>query len=97
MRYLSLSVYVLLLRPWFLGWGVTRAELSKSLPGDTLVSQANSTATRAITIHAPPQRVWPWIVQIGQERGGFYSYTWIENLLGCGIVNAESTHLEWQG
>ena len=72
------------------------AELSKSLPGDLLVLQANSTATRAITINAPPERVWAWLVQIGQGRGGFYSYTWLENLVGCEIVNAETIHPEWQ-
>ena len=69
----GVSVYALVIRPWLLRWGATAAERSKSLPGDLLVPQANSSATRAITIDAPPERVWPWIVQIGQGRGGFYS------------------------
>jgi hypothetical protein len=90
------ALYALALRPWFLGWGATAAELSRSLPGDLVVPQANSTATRAITIQAPPERVWPWIVQIGQGRGGLYSYAWLENLVGCEIVNAETIHPEWQ-
>lgn len=90
------SIYALALRPWLLRWGATPDEVSKSLAGDLLVPQANSTATRAITINAPPERVWPWIVQIGQGRGGFYSYAWLENLLGCDIVNAETIHPEWQ-
>src|ERR1017187_4231523 len=76
------ALYALALRPWFLGWGATAAEVSRSLPGDLPVPQANSTATRAITIQAPPERVWPWIVQIGQGRGGLYSYAWLENLVG---------------
>jgi hypothetical protein len=92
----SASVYVLALRPWFLRWGATPAEVSKSLPGDLLVPQANSSVTRAITINAPPEHVWPWIAQIGQGRGGFYSYAWLENLLGCEIVNAETIYPEWQ-
>ena len=92
----SAAAYALALRPWFLRWGATAAELSKSLPGDLSVTQATSTATRAITIQAPPERVWPWIVQIGQERGGLYSYAWLENLVGCEIVNAETIHPEWQ-
>ena len=92
----AILVYALALRPWLLRWGATLDEVSKSLPGDLLVPRPNSTATRAITINAPPERVWPWIVQIGQGRGGFYSYVWLENLLGCEIANAETIHPEWQ-
>ena len=88
--------YALALRPWLLCWGATRAERTKALPGDGLVPAANSSATRAITIRTPPERVWPWIVQMGQGRGGFYSYTWIENLFGCHVVNAGEVHPEWQ-
>lgn len=90
------AIYALALRPWFLRWGATAAEVTRSLPGDLLVPHANSSATRAITIQAPPERVWPWIVQIGQGRGGLYSYAWLENLVGCEIVNAETIHAEWQ-
>jgi hypothetical protein len=90
------AIYALALRAWILRWGATAAEATRSLPGDLLVPHANSSATRAITIQAPPERVWPWIVQIGQGRGGFYSYAWLENLLGCEIVNAETVHPEWQ-
>jgi hypothetical protein len=88
--------YALALRPWLLHWGATSAEGAKALPGDALVPEANSSATRALTISAPPERVWPWIAQIGQGRGGLYSYAWLENLLGCQIVNAEKIHPEWQ-
>src|ERR1035437_10048332 len=82
-------VYAFALRPWFLRWSATSAELSKPLPGDDGVGQPMSGCTRAITIDAPPEKVWPWIAQIGQGRGGFYSYTWLENLVGCKIVNAD--------
>ena len=88
--------YALVARPWFLRWGATAAELVKPLPGDNLVPNARASATRAITIQAPPQRVWPWIAQIGQEKGGFYSYAWLENLFGCRITNADRIHPEWQ-
>ena len=88
-------VYLLIVRPWFLKWGATTAERTRALPGDDVVA-ANSSATRAITIYAPPDHVWPWIAQIGQGRGGFYSYTWLENLVGCRIVNARYVHPEWQ-
>lgn len=76
-------------RPWFLRWGATDAEMRKALPGDELSPEPATLATRAVTIHAPVEQVWPWIVQIGQDRGGFYSYTWLENLVGARIHNAD--------
>jgi hypothetical protein len=91
-----LLVYAVAVRPWFLTWGATAEEARKTLAGDSVIPGAPSAATRAITIHAPPERVWPWIAQIGQGRGGFYSYTWLENLFGCRMVNAERIHPEWQ-
>lgn len=53
-------------------------------------------SSHSVRIVAPPERVWPWVAQIGQERGGFYSYTWLENLIGCDIANADRVHEEWQ-
>ncbi len=69
-----------------LNWGATQAE----------IADGNWQSVRAVTIQATPDRVWPWLAQIGQTRGGFYSYTWIENLLGCEMVNAAHIHPEWQ-
>lgn len=89
-------VCALAFRRWCLAWGATPAEVAKSLPGDAFLPEVPSSATRAITVGAPPERVWPWIAQIGQGKGGFYSYAWLENLFGCQIVNAEQIHLEWQ-
>jgi len=89
-------VYALAIRPWCLRWGASRRECAKSLSGDNLVPDANSSATRAISIAAPPECVWPWVAQIGQARGGFYSYAWLENLFGCEIRNADQIHAEWQ-
>jgi len=76
-------------RPWFLRWGATDEENGKAWPGDELSPNPRSEATRAITIHAPAAAVWPWLVQIGQDRGGFYSYSWLENLVGAKIRNAD--------
>ena len=91
-------VYVAILgaiRPWHRSWGATASELSMRLPGDELAPRV--VATHALTIDAPASAVWPWLVQIGQDRGGFYSYTWIENgLLGAGIRNTDRIHPEWQ-
>ncbi|MEM9382399.1 MAG: hypothetical protein AAGB93_20770 [Planctomycetota bacterium] len=76
-------------RSWLVRWGATDAERRAALPGDGLFPAAPSTVTHAITIDAPPGAVWPWLVQIGQGRGGFYSYAALENLLGARMRNAE--------
>jgi hypothetical protein len=71
--------YVLVVRPWTKRWGATDAEVAMELPGDALVARADYLATRAITIHASPSDVWPWLVQIGSGRGGWYSYDRLDN------------------
>jgi hypothetical protein len=79
-----------------LHWGATVHEAEEELPGDDHVGAGALTATRAITIDAPPDRVWPWIAQLGQGRGGFYSYDWLENLVGCDIHSADTIVEPWQ-
>jgi hypothetical protein len=79
-----------------MNWGATADEQRMTLPGDELLPDPSARFTRAITIHAPQSRVWPWIVQIGQDRAGFYSNTWLENLTGADIHNADAIHPEWQ-
>jgi hypothetical protein len=83
------------LHPWYMRWGATDSEISRTWPGDELVPQAKM-CTRAITINAPVEQVWPWIVQIGQDRGGFYSYAWFENLLLADMHNADRIIPEFQ-
>jgi hypothetical protein len=68
-------------------WGATDAELARSYPGDELLPHPQWSATHAISISAPPRRIWPWMAQIGQGRGGLYSYQKLENLIGCRIEN----------
>jgi hypothetical protein len=72
--------YVYLVRPRLLRWGASKEEAEAVLPGDELIPQARLVATHAVTIKAPPEKVWPWLVQIGHERGGMYSYDWLEHL-----------------
>lgn len=91
-----LAVYVLFWRPEMASWGATLDELRKTFPGDELAPESNQNSTRALTIHAPPEAVWLWVAQIGQERGGFYSYQWLENLMGCKITNADNIVPEWE-
>jgi hypothetical protein len=84
------------LRPWYMGWGATASELQRIYPGDQLAPDVLSVATRAITIKAPAVEVWPWIVQTGEDRAGFYSYTWLENLFLADMHNAERINPQWQ-
>jgi hypothetical protein len=93
---IAAAVYHPLLLPWMMTWGATTEEARMALPGDDLVPQATFQSTRAITIAAPPERIWPWLVQIGQDRGGFYSYDWMENLIGADIHNADRIVPDWQ-
>jgi hypothetical protein len=73
-----LVAYRLWIQPWQHRWGATDEEVRRRMPGDNLMPDAAST-TRAITIAASPQQVWPWLVQIGYGRAGWYSYDWIDN------------------
>ena len=77
-------------------WGATDAEVRAALPGDELVPRPDMTATRGVTIRAAADGVWPWIAQLGQGRGGFYSYDFLENLLGCDIHSADRIVPEYQ-
>ena len=84
--------------PRMLGtWGATDAEKVMPLPGDHLVPDADEVQTMAVTVSARPEEVWPWLVQMGVDRAGLYSYTWVENgLLHLGVTNADRIHPEWQ-
>jgi hypothetical protein len=73
------------IRSWYNHWGVSGEEARRSLPGDELVPSPQMGYTRSVVIHAPAERVWQWLVQIGQGRGGMYSYDGLENLAGCDI------------
>jgi hypothetical protein len=90
------AAYIVVARPRQLRWGATDKELETPLPGDDLMASADLTATRAITIHAAADDVWPWIAQLGQGRGGFYSYDVLENLAGCDIHSSDRVRSEWQ-
>lgn len=92
----ALGAYYWAVRPWHLRWGATDEEVNERLPGDELVPRASVAATHAITIDAPVADVWPWLVQIGQDKGGFYSYAWLENLVGCQLHNADQIVPEFQ-
>lgn len=89
-------IYWSLVRPVHINWGATPAELNMAMPGRELISLNRIVSTRAINIQAAKDKVWPWIAQTGQNRGGFNSYYWLENLFGAKMVNADRAHPEWQ-
>lgn len=72
-------LYALWIRPRLLTWGATRDETTRPYPGDELVSNPDGGATMATTLPAPPEKVWPWLVQMGGDRGGWYSWDWLDN------------------
>jgi hypothetical protein len=74
------AAYVRAYRPWQLAWGATAEEIGRRLPGDEVVSKPTFNATRAITIQATPEQIWPWLLQVGVTRAGWYSYDLLDNL-----------------
>ena len=92
-----LCLFVLLVwfvyRPWALNWGATDQEIARPMPGDEVLEQPTFNATRAVSIDATPEEIWPWIVQIGYRRAGFYSYDFLDN---DGISSSEQILPEYQ-
>jgi hypothetical protein len=90
------AAYLLAVRSWQLRWGATGEERAATLAGDDLMANPDLTATRAITVGTSAEQVWPWIAQLGQGQGGFYSYDTLENLAGCHIHSADQIVPQWQ-
>lgn len=89
--------YAVFGRRWVLDWGATDAEARSVLPGDELIPDADGVSTRAISVNAPADKVWPWIAQMGPSpRGGAYTYDWIENLFGLNMRSADDVLPEFQ-
>jgi hypothetical protein len=70
-------------RRWFSRWGTSPQELARVMPGDALIPNPTEMSMQAVTVNAPPEDIWPWLVQIGYQRGGLYSYDWLDRLFGC--------------
>ena len=90
------AIYASRIRPWMLDWGATAEERREPLPGDEITPDANEVTTRALTLHAPTDAVWPWLVQMGQDRAGFYTHNWVERLLRSGIRDVHELVPAWQ-
>ena len=94
------AVAVAMLTPWSRArrcrWGSSAEEAARPFPGDDLVEHPNWSWTHAVDIAAPAGEVWPWVAQVGDDRAGFYSHQWLENLAGAGRRNAERIHCDWE-
>jgi hypothetical protein len=77
-------------------WGATAEDATATLPGDELVPEPAEQTTLAVTVDAPAEEVWAWLVQMGHGRGGMYSYDWLENLIGLDIHTTDEIRGEWQ-
>jgi hypothetical protein len=90
------GVYLRFIRPWQLRWGATDEEVAHTMSGDDVVKHPTFNATRAVTVQARPEEIWPWLVQIGCNRAGWYSYDWLDNLgtPSARHIVSELQHLE---
>lgn len=89
-------IYWFCIHPVYMNWGATPAEINIKFQADEFISSNSIVSTRAININAPKEKVWPWIAQTGQNRAGFSSYYWLENLFAAKMVNANSITPGWQ-
>ncbi|MBI9077205.1 MAG: hypothetical protein JEZ02_17480 [Desulfatibacillum sp.] len=89
-------LYVFILRRWYNGWGATKEERAMKMPEDAMIKNPFIDMTHAISIQAPPEKVFQWFKQLGQGRGGYYSYDWLERLFLFGIHNVYRIEPEFQ-
>ncbi|ALV38031.1 hypothetical protein [Streptomyces sp. CdTB01] len=89
----ALALYALRFRPRLLTWGATPDEADRAYPGDELVPEADGTSTMATTLPAPPEKVWPWLVQMGGDRAGWYSWDLLDHF---GEPSASHIAPQWQ-
>lgn len=90
---IAILLLIFVYRPWAVNWGVTDDEINRSMPGDNVVQNPTFNATRAVTIKAQPEEIWPWILQFGYKKAGMYCYDWFDN---DGIPSAERIIPEFQ-
>jgi hypothetical protein len=92
---MALSLLTPFLRDRRSHWGLDEKTAGRGYPGDDLVPSPRWSWTHGVEIDVPAEEVWPWVVQIGADRAGFYSYQWLENLAGAALRNSETLHPEW--
>src|SRR5262245_61667485 len=77
-----MAAYWFPVRRWFSRWGTTPEESARAMPGDALIFNPTEMSMQTVTVNAPPEDIWPWLAQIGFQRGGLYSYDWLDRLFG---------------
>lgn len=92
--FIFMAVHHFVLRPWMLNWGAPEKIRQAALSADQFTGGISH--TRAVLINAIPEKIWPWLVQLGQERGGFYSYAWLENIFFADMKNVYQIKPELQ-
>ena len=93
---LLVVVLAIIFTPWMNRWHTTNEERSTGFPGDDLVKAPKLIINRGVTIHTTPQKIYPWLLQIGADKAGMYSYTWLERLTGCKMAKDEVIRPQWQ-
>jgi len=88
--------YILFLRSFLMHLGSAKEERSKYYVGDSILLKPGYENILAVTIDKPPSAIWPWVAQMGLNKAGFYSFTWLENIFGCKLYNTDHIHPEWQ-
>lgn len=96
MRVAAVAALLYAARRYYRNWGTTKEECRSKLPGDELLGRPAVQSTEGVWIEAPTETVWPWLLQLGQDRGGLYSFESLENLIGLHYRNADRIHPEWQ-
>jgi hypothetical protein len=89
------AVYWFPVRRWMARWGTTSEERTRPMAGDAIIPNPTHWATHAVTIEAPPDDIWPWLVQLGYQRGGLYSYDWLDRLFGILDRPSANNVLPW--
>ena len=93
------ALYWFVMRRWFSRWGTTAEELGRVMEGDSIIPNPTLSTTHAVTVEARAEHIWPWLVQMGYQRGGLYSYDWLDRLFGyldrpsANIILPEFQHL----
>jgi hypothetical protein len=90
---LAVAAYAVAVRPRLVRWGATDEEVARPYPGADIIPDGHRASTMAVTIDAPPAQVWPWLVQMGYDRAGWYSWDRLDN---GGRPSADRIHPEWQ-
>ncbi|AEV70668.1 hypothetical protein MycrhN_0016 [Mycolicibacterium rhodesiae NBB3] len=96
LRFAGALAFLYAARRYYRNWGTTKEECQMFLDGDDLIAGPVLRSTEAVWIDAPPEAIWPWLVQMGQDRGGLYTFEKLENFAGLRYVNADRIHPEWQ-